>query len=352
MTRNTGKLIPALFCMFIFLLTATSPTLARDASEKDGNDPFTPGFSGYIRPMVGIGYSKSQTDVGDDNERIDSLDQDAESETDFIPMIFWNMGYTLENGTTRFFAGSSEDSVIDSISFLEVGIQQKLLNGTVLSAAYIPGIPGLEDEVWADPYLLGSNRSETDRDAHAFRVAAESLFGTALSFNYGFGTQDIDTDQAGLYLSQQSGSTLTTSDLNDLKRSGDFHRAQVLYAFQLGENTMLEPGLTYTRGDADGDANSFDKFGGQISLTTAMDRCRLFTTLELAHAEYDQSNPVFDKTRKQWEYSAVIGAGYMAPFGYEDFMVNIFTGFTKKDANIKFYDSTALIGGVGITWMF
>ncbi len=336
----------------LLLMICTGLSMAESETQKDVNNPFKPGFSGYIQPMAGMSYSKSLSTVGDDNKRIDSLDQDATSETEFVPMILWNMGYTLDNGSTRFFAGTPEENIVEGTFLLELGIAQKLSDGTVLSAAYIPQIPGLDDEVWTDPYLLGSDRTETDRDSQAFRVAAESILGSPLTLKYGFGTQDIDNDQAGLYLSQQAGSTLTTQDLQSLKRSADFHQVETLYTIELGETTMIQPGLIYTRGDADGDANSFNRFGGQISLTTSVERYQFFSTLSLSHAEYDKNNPVFDKTRKEWAYGAIVGAGLMAPFGYEDFMVNLYTGFTKEDANIGFYDSTAIFGGIGLTWMF
>lgn len=322
------------------------------AGSDAGNDPFTPGFSGYLQPMVGLGYSESLSDVGDENRRIDSLDQDAESETEFVPMLLWNLGYTLKNGTTRFFAGTPEDSIVDGTFLLEAGVQQKLPGGTVLSAAYVPQVAGLDDEAWTDPYLLGSDRTETDRDAHAFRVAAESIFGSPVTLKYGFGTQDIDDDQAGLYLSQQPGSPLSASDLESLKRSGDFHRVEALYAVRLGEHTRLQPGLVYTRGDADGEANCFNRYGGQLSLTSSIDQYRLFSTISISRAEYDEDNPVFAETRDEWEYSATFGAGYMAPFGFENFMVNFYTGVTREDSNIGFYDSTAIVGGIGLTWMF
>ncbi len=346
------------FLLVICIDLAMAQTEAETKNDMENpladpmDDSFQPGFSGYIQPMVGVGYSKSLSTVGDDNKRIDSLDQEAESETKFFPMILWNMGYTLENGTTQFFAGTPEENIIEGTFLVELGIAQKLSDGTVLSAAYIPQIPGLDDEVWTDPYLLGSDRTETDRDSQAFRVAAESILGSPFSLKYGFGSQDIDNDQTGLYLSQQAGSTLTTQDLQSLKRSGNFHQIEALYAIDISENTMIQPGLIYTRADADGDANSFDRIGGHISLTTSVAQYHFFTTLSLSHAEYDENNPVFNQTRKEWTYDAIIGAGYMAPFGYDDFMVNLYTGFTKEDANIGFYDSTAIFGGVGLTWMF
>ena len=350
-TRYTAKFISALIMTVFLCALIPSPGQTEEAPSGEP-DPFSPGFSGYLQPMVGVGYSKSLSEVSDKNERIDSLDQGARSETDFVPMLLWAMGYTLDNAATRFYAGTPEQNILEGTFFLELGIQQKLSNGTVLSAAYIPDIPGLDDEVWTDPFLLGANRSETDRDAQAFRIGAESIFGSPFTLRYGFGTEDIDDDQAGVYLSQQPGATLTAQDLQSLKRSGDYHQIEMRYDLPIGEMTALQPGLAYTRGDADGDANSFDRFRAQVSLTRSMGRLFFFSTLSLSRAAYDLRHPVFDETRKDWAYGALVGAGYTAPFGWENFMANCYTGFNRKDSNIGFYDATGAFFGIGLTWMF
>lgn len=334
---------PGLPCALIALCFAASAA----ATETD---PFTPGFSGYIQPIVGMSHSKSLSDVSDDNERIDALDQDAESETEFAPMMLWALGYTLDNKSTRFFAGTPEESIVDGTLFLELGIQQKLANGTVLSAAYIPQIPGLDDEAWSDPYQLGTARSETDRESQAFRITADAILGSPLTLKYGFGITDIENEKAGQYHFQQG--LIAAEDRQALKRSGNVHQVQALYAVPLGETTLLQPGLVYTRGDMDGRAHSFDRFGGQMTLTTDLGRWQCFTTASVSHAEYDGSNPVFKKTRKGWIYDVTAGAAYKSPFGREDLMVTLFTGLVREDANIKFYDRTALFGGLGLIWTF
>ncbi|MCG8684525.1 MAG: DUF2860 domain-containing protein [Desulfobacterales bacterium] len=351
MIQLNSKIIAGLvWCLVFINLTGTA--LAESCAEDQGqqNDSFSPGFSGSIQPMIGIIHSKSLSEVSDENRKIDSLDEDADSETEFAAMFLWDIGYTLENRSTRFFAGTPEQNIIEGSFMLEAGIQQKLMNGTILSISYIPEIAGLADEVWEDPYLTGADRDETDRESQAVRVGAESIFGSPLTLRYGFGTQDIDNDNAGLDNYQRG--TITYEEFRSLKRSGDFHQIEALYAIPLNNHIMIQPCLTYTKGDMDGDAYSFDRFSGQITFKTHLGKWNCFSTLSIEHTEYDATNPIFEKTREEWAYNAIIGAGYMAPFGWNNFMFNIYSGFTKDDANIGYYDSTAIICGIGLTWLF
>ncbi len=341
---KAGKMLVAVVCTISFIC---SPGMA----QEEEND-FEPGFSGYIQPMVGVGVSKSISDVGDDNKRIDSLDQKAESETDFVPMLLWGLGYTFKNESTMLYVGTPEENIIEGSFLLEAGIRQKLPGGTVLTFAYIPELPLLDDEVWKDPFLLGSDRQETDRDSQAFSIMADSIFGSPLTLKYGFGKQEIDDDQSGTYLSRQAGSTLTAQDLLTLKRGGNFHQVDAMYTFTLENGATIQPGINYLRGNADGEANSFDSFGGQITATYPVGQWHFFGTISLNGSEYDKTHPVFKKTREQWKYDAILGMGYMAPFGWEDFMVNLYTGFSSQDSNIGFYDTSGMMTGVGLTWMF
>ena len=74
--------------------------------------------------------------------------------------------------------------------------------------------------------------------------------------------------------------------------------------------------------------------------------------VNLAQSDYDEINPVFNKTREHTTYGAMLGVGYAAPFGWESIMVNVYTSFEQQDSNIKFYDSTTAMAGVGVSWMF
>jgi hypothetical protein len=347
--RNRLKWVQILATLISFILMGV---LSGQLMAQGPIDKFKPGFSGYIQPAVGIGYSKSISDVSDDTKQIDSLNQDANSETTFFPLVLWELGYTLENSTTNFFAGTPKENIVEGTFFLEVGIQQKLSGGTILSASWIPERPVINNEVWKDPFLLGSERQETDQDSQAFKVTAESIGGSPVALRYGFGRQKIETEQSGSYLFQQPGSTLTATDLQMLHRNTDFHQLEALYGIPLGRGIMIRPGVTYVRGDADGDANSFNRFQGKVSFVYPWERWRFFGNFSLGWAEYDETNPVFNETREDVTYGTTLGLAYEAPFGWENFMATAFTSYRKQDANIKFYDSTSAIVSLGLAWQF
>jgi len=347
--RNRLKCVQILAALISFMLMGV---LSGQLMAQGPIDKFKPEFSGYIQPAVGIGYSKSISDVSDDTKQIDSLYQDANSETTFFPLLLWELGYTLENSTTNFFAGTPKENIVEGTFFLEVGIQQKLSGGTILTAAWVPKLPILDNEAWKDPFLLGSDRQETDQDSQAFKVEAESIFGSPVNLRYGFGRQEIDDDQSGIYLSEQPGSTLTTADLQMLKRDSDFHLLEAQYAISFGRGIMIRPGISYLRGDATGDANSFNQFQGKVSFAYPWERWRFFGNISLGLAEYDEANPIFEKTREDVIYGTTLGVGYTTPFGWKDFTASVFTSFKKNDTNIKFYDSTSMIIAIGLAWLF
>ena len=345
--RTKGTQILATLISVMLIGVSSGQAIAQGPIDK-----FKPGFSGYIQPALGIGYSKSISDVTDDNKQINSLDQDAKSETTFFPLVLWELGYTLENSNTHFFAGNPKENIVEGTFFLEIGIRQKLSGGTILSASWIPERPVINNKAWKDPFLLGSERQEIDQDSQAFKVAAESIGGSPITLKFGFGRQEIETEQSGSYLFQQPGSSLTAIDLKMLKRNTDFHLVEAQYAIPLGRGIMIRPGVTYVRGDADGDANSFNRFQGKVSFLYPRKRWGFFGNFSIGWEGYDEANPIFNKTREDVTYGTTLGLSYEAPFGWKNFMATAFTSYKKQNANIKFYDSTSAIVSLGLAWRF
>lgn len=311
------------------------------------SDAFVPGFSGKINPGVGFMSSKSLDSVGDENKKIDSLDQAAESETEVVPMIFWNLQYVFDNQSTSIFAGSSSDSPAGGFSMLEAGVRQKLPDGTVLTAAYIPDFWG---EVWEDPFKLGSNRVKVDQDTQSFRIAAESILGSGFDIKYGYASIDIEDEQSGSYLLDQR--LLTVGGLESLERSGDIQALELSYSLGFGHGGMIQPGLNYRLGDIDGEANAYNEYGASVSISHPIGPFRFFGTLSAGLVEYDEHNPVFNDTREDTIYSAMVGAGIQQPFGWENIGFNLRAGYKAQESNIAYYDESAVMLGLGMSWRF
>lgn len=332
--------------LFLFTLVLSS------AYAGDFEDENKPGFSGYVLPMIGIGKSKSLGDVSDENKKIDSLDQEAKSETDAIPVFLWQVAFTLKNERTRFHVGTPETNIVEGNFLFETGVSHELEGGTILTAAWIPRIPGLDDEVWKDPYLTGRSREETDRESQGFSLGTEYIFDSPFSLKYSFATQKIEDEQSGLSLSKNPGSKLTVTDLASLRRSGNFHQVEGNVMIPLGDSLMLQPGLNYMRGDTDGAANRFNDFGGTITLMYMQPKYEFHADVSLNSRNYDNSNPVFAKKRDDLEFDTTIGFGYLKPFGFEKAKISILGTYSKRNSSIKFHDSQSMMAGVGISYVF
>ena len=137
-----------------------------------------------------------------------------------------------------------------------------------------------------------------------------------------------------------------------LKRDTDFHLVEAQYAFAFAQGVRIRPGITYIRGSADGDANSFDEFQGKVSFVYPYEQWQFFGNIYLGWADYDEVNPIFNDSREDKTFGTTLGFGYSAPFGWKNFMASVFTSYKKQDANIKFYDSTSMIGAIGLSWIF
>ncbi|MBU0970761.1 MAG: DUF2860 domain-containing protein [Proteobacteria bacterium] len=332
--------------LFLFTLFFAS------ASAENLKDENSTGFSGYVQPFIGIGNFKSLGDVHDENEKIDSLDQEAKSETEAIPGFFWQAAYLFENKRTQLHLGTPKTNVISGNFLFETGVSHELEGGTLLTAAWIPKIPGLDDEVWKDPYLTGRAREKTDRKSQAFSLGAENIFDSSVSLKYSFGTQDIDTEQSGVFLSTKLGSKLTAADLASLRRSGNVHLVESKMMVSLGKSFLLQPGLNYMWGDADGDVNSFNDFGGEITLMFKQPRYEVSANFSHNLRHYEKSNPVFAKKRDDRVFDTTITFAYLKPFGFENAIISLLAGYSKQNSSIKFYDSQSLITGVGIGYTF
>ena len=147
-------------------------------------------------------------------------------------------------------------------------------------------------------------------------------------------------------------SPLTTMDLQMLHRDTDFHLVEAQYGIPLGRGIMIRPGVTYVRGDADGDANSFNRFQGKVSFVYPWERLQFLGNFSLGWEGYDEANPVFNKTREDVTYGTTMGLAYEAPFGWQNFMATAFTSYKRQNANIKFYDSISAIVSLGLSWRF
>jgi hypothetical protein len=331
---------------------AVSQSAAEAVSDVPGQLTAIPGESGLSGSVIlGASYNwlKSNMIAGNDfgdvgRERIDSIFDDPDSESDFVPAVSVDLRYTFaESGTQLFLGNRLEDLLRYDLSF-QAGVRQDIGNPGILGAAFV--FSAVPTEVWKDPYVEGEKRRRTDRRSTGVRVTWERLFQQRLRLEYTYRKIDLDRERSGTFLG------LTDSERDRLDRQGDFHEVEALYTFAFAGNHTLSPSIKYTLFDLDGGAMKNDGFSVQLTHTYNQDRFTLVSNLYLGYADYDKRNPIYGKTREEDNYGFTLTAFWHEPFGWRDWSLLGSAAYAKSDSNIDFYDKVGFIGTGGVLYRF
>ena len=333
------------------ILFITAFCLAGGPAVAQEPMPTESGFSGYIEILGTYISTNSQLNTDSGNKKTNSLDSSGDRIGKFKPFPIGLIRYTFAKKRTQLFLGVLPENVAQGQFQIEAGVRHVLQNGTGLRASVIPVTP-FEQETWEDPFVVGQNRDRTDINSDGVKLAAEHILGSGLSIKYGWARQTIENEKSGTFLFSQPNSFLTPGDLDDLDRDAHFHRLTTQYSFSVGRRMRLMPIIRYTRGDAEGDANSFHALRPELSFMYFGTQLQASVNVSAKAEWYDSRNPVFDKKRREVAPGLFAILGYRNPFGFKNFRIDWFNAFSKGNSNIDFYDSSNFVTALGLGYTF
>ena len=312
--------------------------------------PQQSGYSGFVNIGAGGARIESTTlakfgfiDLGKDT--IDSLDKGPDSETSGMPVIALELSYTFADSRTQVFLGNQLEDFIRFDSSTFAGVRQEVGNAGIIGASLL--YTSLATEVWQDPFLTGSPRTETDRTANGYRLIWDKVYGTNLELRYSYRDVDIDNERSGESLG------LSDAELALLNRSGDRHRVSAQYTFSWdAPKHRLIPAIAYIDHDSRGAAMSYNGFSLSANYIYSVNRWRFVTNAYISDLEFDEANPVFDRKADGNQYGASLTAFYSKPFGWNDWHANAGIAWFEADSDINFYDSSVMLISVGMLYRF
>ncbi|RIH71872.1 hypothetical protein BJG01_19865 [Vibrio splendidus] len=308
------------------LSVAASPAFAKLADEQ--------GFSGEISINTGVASSTSNFNT-DADSTISSNTQKASSESSFLVAPLGSVAYTFgEKLNHQVYTGTARDDVATGTVVLEVGYKYQLESGMTIDASLLPTI--MSGETWADPYNTTSARTKTDETGNAFRLKLSSIAGSAFSLDMAYATKDVEEDQVEEALKR---------DANTLYLKGQ-------YRLPLSRTMMLIPSVIYQTRDADGKAESYDQFGGEVSLFGGIGRHQYALTAGYNQRSYDASNSIYDKKRSDDNINLFAAYEYEQFMNWDNWSFVSLAGYGTSDSNITFYDESQYIVSVGLNYKF
>jgi len=308
------------------LSVAAAPAFAKLADEQ--------GFSGEISINTGVTSSTSNFNT-DAESTISSLNQKASSESSFLVVPLGSIAYTFgEKLNHQVYTGTARDDVATGKVVLEVGYKYQLESGMAIEASLLPTI--MSGETWADPYNTSSARTKTDETGNAFRLTLENIAGSAFSLDMAYATKEVKNDLVE----------------DALKRDADTFYIKGQYRQPISRTMMLIPSLIYQSSDADGDAASFEQFGGEVSLFGGMGRHQYALTAGYNQRSYDASSMTFQKKRSDDNINLFAAYEYDQFMDWENWSFVSLAGYGTSDSNITFYDESQYIVSVGLNYKF
>ena len=341
--HNTIKRISVISLTLVLGLTSLALSQAIDPIPEEE------GFSGRI--TIGAGWTRTKsnmvaktsfTDVSSD--RISSLFDEPDSESSAMPVFGGELRYTFADTRTQLFVGGA---LLDRLRFdlsQAAGIRQQYDEAGIFEGAFL--FSGLSTEVWEDPYITGTKREETDRTSTGGRFSWSRIYNSNFHFTYSYRDIEIDDERSGVWL----GLPVAAQDL--LNREGDHHQAELLYTHQLSENQWIGPAIQYDHYGLDGDAMSNDMYSLMLSHTYAADKWRLVTNLLYGYADYDERNPIYQKTQDAHRYGISTTLLYPNFFDVENLTGVFGVAYLTENANIDFYDTEIIAVTVSTMYSF
>ncbi len=307
----------------VFLLLSVAFTCAM-ANEKPNSN-----FSGYL--LLGGGVTSGDLSLNDasleKNYQISSLSQDSRSFSEFIPIIAGSLNLTLPQTGTTFTIGSKQGFG------LTVSQNASQYGSFSLGATYE------QDEIFADPFITGADRVRTDKDTIGISFSWDSIMSSLISFNYSFENVDVDNDVLG------------TRNTN-LQRDGKIHTFKLSSGFYQDEQNEIGVGAYLSYADMSGESFAYIGYGVDLNHKFKGRGWDIKTGVSLGYNDYKKSHDEFSKSRTDTLTSVSTSYTKYQPFGFNRIFWTAFASYDVINANINFYDTTALTVGTGIGYNF
>lgn len=268
---------------------------------------------------------------------IADLDSAADRELSTVPVILPNLSYTPDSGSSVNYFLSTRPPIEEVGGFaLGLGVGFTFEQIADMDVAILLAPFG---EVWENPYLVGTPRDDTDNSKYGFYINLEEIFSTGLEVTLAYYHDDVDNDEIGDLFA-------------DLERDGQAFIGNFGYSFRLSESLVITPKFHYTYGDYDGDASSYDRYSFKLGGRYSTGNWSFMPEISYGHTEYDETHPIFGKTRDEDKYSLDLIVQYSEPFGYENFAVSGIAGYSEGDSNIEFFDTESIRLGIALAYRF
>ncbi len=294
-------------------------------------------FEGDI--SLGVIAIDSANNLNPDSSKriIANLDSAADRELSTVPVILPNLKFTPDTNNSFHYFLSTRPPIEEVGGFalgLGIGFSVEGLADIRLGLLAAPF-----GEVWENPYLVGTPRDDTENRKYGFYATFEEMFSSGFELTLAYFHDDVEDDEIGDLFAE-------------LERDGQAFITTLGYSWRISDAFSVTPKFHYVYGDYDGDASTYDRFTFSLGTRYLNGMWAFMPKISYGHTEYDDTHPIFGKTRDEDEISFDLIVQYNEPLGYENFAITGIAGYGEGDSNIEFFDTESIRLGVALVYTF
>jgi len=319
--------------------------VANSAYADLGAIPNESGWSGFLLGGVNVINYESNFYSGDDENRHLSGLGSAESTSTVTPLLNADIRYTFADSRTQVFLGNLIQDAIRFDFTQQLGIRQEIGDkGTIAGSVVFNAMP---TEQWSDPFDTKHKRKSTDITSKGARLTWDHIWGS--NFFGSLTSRKIEVDE------ERSGSQYDADTAAKLDRNGKINAMELSYQWQLAPGQVLEPAFIYRQADLDGNAQSYESNGFQLTYSKHASQWSFVSNVYLGQTKYDEANPIPDFGNKKADSDefALTGTFFWHNlFGIAPLSATFTAGYAKSDSDISFYDTESTVFSTGLLYNF
>ncbi len=252
--------------------------------------------------------------------------------------------YTFPKRKYQLYFGGSLLDVVRMDMVQQLAIRRLLVNNGFISVGVLGAT--IPVAVWEDPYVVGIERIETNRNSIGMRFEWSNILNSNFTFQYDIRNNKIE-ERSGDFLG------LLSEEKNLLDRNGSLHRLEISYYKKYGEQHIIIPALVIEYKNTKGEAKRGYGIGLDVSHVYTNNRLTLATNLSGGIRKYRTSNPIYDKRQTNIEYGFTESVFFRLNNNPRAILLlNTSLAYLLSDSNIDFHTQSGFLVQLGILLRF
>jgi hypothetical protein len=315
--------------------------------------PQESGFSGFVVGGASVNRVENAMIAGTDfgnisSPRVDSINRRPDPKTDVNALFGGELKYTFASTRTQVFFGNSLEDWVRYDFASTLSVRQEMGDAGVLEGSFL--FTSFPTQVWADPYVAGVDRKETDRVSTGGRMGIYNLLKSGIDLRASVRNVEIENENSGA--SEVLLTNILAAEKSLLERDGREYKVDLAYNKRMGRKHTFSPQLSFTKYDLEGKAMAGDKIWLQLTHIYINGRWRLITNMGGTVSEYEKDNPIYDKKRDGIGWGGSFSALYGQLFDIEGLSARLSAVYFEENSDIDFYDSSVLGANLGLLYKF